>query len=68
MWSKSGDKDLILTTLLKTSGRFLAKGEIRQNEVANIKVRPHLIKRRCYVIIQVYNYLLCDAKLSSIYY
>ena len=49
-WSKAGHKDQILITLLKASGRFRTKGELRQNEATNIKVCPYLIERRCYVI------------------
>ena len=48
---KIGNKGLILTTLLKASGRFWTKGELRLKEVANVKVWPYLIKRRCYVLI-----------------
>ena len=49
-WSKVGHKDLLLTTLLKRSGRFCRKGELRQNEVAITKVWPYLSKRRWYVM------------------
>ena len=50
-WSKFGHKDLILITLLKASSRFWIKGELRQKEDTNVKLWPHLIIRRCYVII-----------------
>ena len=50
-WSQAGHKDLILTISLKASGRFWTKGEIRQNEAANTKKWPDLIKILCYVII-----------------
>ena len=66
---KAGNKDLLLTTLFGASRRFGKKDELRQNEVANSKIRQYLIKRRCYVIdIKVYNYLLWDAKISSTHY
>ena len=34
---KIGHQDLILTTSLKASGRFQTKGELRPNEVRNLK-------------------------------
>ena len=34
---KIGHQDLILTTLLKASGRFQTKGEFRPNEVRKLK-------------------------------
>ena len=39
-WSvvKIGHQDLILTTLLKASGRFQTKGDLRPNEVRKAKL------------------------------
>ena len=48
---KIGHQDLILTTLLKASGRFQTKGKLRPNEVRKAKLCPFSIKRRCYVLI-----------------
>ena len=36
-WSQAGHKNLILTTPLKLSGRFISENEIRQNEAAKTK-------------------------------
>ena len=50
-WSKAGHKDLVLTTLLKASGRFWIQGETRQNGAKNTKLWLYLTKKRRYVIL-----------------
>ena len=50
-------KKPLLTTFLKAGGYFSIKGELRQNEGANFKIRPCLFKRCCFVI---YIYIYID--------
>ena len=47
-----------MTTLLEASDRLRTQGEIRQNEAANTKEKPDLIKGRFNVIIIIHYTIL----------
>ena len=56
-WSvvKIGHQDLILTTLLKASGRFQTKSELRPNGVRKLKYDHIQLKD---VAMYLYNYII----------